>query len=289
MDKLYSRLSANSVLLENYDFQSERIMEAYLIENPDVLKLDDSDTVSILGSQLPVSKRSGKGFIDLLVSYNPSLVAIVELKKGILSKEDFKQLNDYFSDLKESFKDNKFLLDAIDSGVSLRWRGVLIGTGVEQDLLNSVGSLSMGDDNYPFSMIVLRRYRDKSSGQVFISSDIYTSKKGRQTFKYSFMGTKYPQYKIVHALVKQYLLDNPDVSFKDLSDRLSVIPNSIHNIKRYSGEGVGGYTAHLTNKEDLLYLNDGSVFVVAGNFASEDRPKVELLADNLGYTITEVN
>ena len=40
---LYTGLSLNNVLLEQFPFSSEVVMESFLVENPSVLSLDDGD------------------------------------------------------------------------------------------------------------------------------------------------------------------------------------------------------------------------------------------------------
>jgi hypothetical protein len=56
--QLYRHLTANHITLEKMDFVGEIPMEAYLIENPDILALDEDDlsTVEIVEAQVPVPR-----------------------------------------------------------------------------------------------------------------------------------------------------------------------------------------------------------------------------------------
>jgi hypothetical protein len=56
--KLYRHFSANSVLLTPLPFIRELSMEAYLIENEAVLRLNDDDLseVQIIASELPIPR-----------------------------------------------------------------------------------------------------------------------------------------------------------------------------------------------------------------------------------------
>src|ERR1022692_3961217 len=100
--KLYRHVTANSILLKAMPFIRELSMEAYLIENEAVLRLNDDDLseAQIIASELPIVEgrpaKKTDGRIDLLALYNNETFGIIELKNSALNHEHFRQLQDYF-------------------------------------------------------------------------------------------------------------------------------------------------------------------------------------------------
>ncbi len=74
--KLYTHLTANNIKLQEMPFIRELSMEAYLIENEDVLSLDEENLsdVEIIDSELTIKfgrkSKDSDGRIDLLALYN---------------------------------------------------------------------------------------------------------------------------------------------------------------------------------------------------------------------------
>ena len=81
---IFKQITANNIALEEYPFRKELAMEAYLIENESILKLDSDNfsDPSIIEAELALNegRSSGNGRIDILAQYDPSTYAIVELK-----------------------------------------------------------------------------------------------------------------------------------------------------------------------------------------------------------------
>jgi len=89
--QLYRHITANNVILKEMPFLREISMEAYLIENSDVLALDADElsTVTVLGDEVSVVDgrpgKRGDGRIDLIAQYGDSTFGVIELKKGELN------------------------------------------------------------------------------------------------------------------------------------------------------------------------------------------------------------
>jgi hypothetical protein len=65
--KLYTQFSANNIILERMDFKRELAMEAYLIENEKILRLDEDDfgEVQIIDDELSVKEgRKKRGLTE---------------------------------------------------------------------------------------------------------------------------------------------------------------------------------------------------------------------------------
>ena len=96
--QLYRHLTANNIQLEEMPFFREISMEAYLIENPDILALDNDElsSLSILDAEVHIPEGRGRkgtdGRIDLLALYGESTIALIELKMGELAEIHLEQL-----------------------------------------------------------------------------------------------------------------------------------------------------------------------------------------------------
>jgi hypothetical protein len=89
--QLYRHLTANHITLKPMPFLRELSMEAYLVENPEILALDTDElsSVAVIEAEVPVPKgrpsRQGDGRIDLIASYGEATLGIIELKLARIS------------------------------------------------------------------------------------------------------------------------------------------------------------------------------------------------------------
>ena len=92
-------------------------MEAYLLENEDILSLESEDfeEVSIVDSEVHISDggETPDGRIDILAKYGQDYVAVVELKMGMLTQNHLTQLEGYLSRREEILKNS---INTIESG-----------------------------------------------------------------------------------------------------------------------------------------------------------------------------
>jgi len=201
--KIYSHVSANNIRLVEFPFNVELAMEGYIAENPDVLSLAEGDVVQVMDLEVPLKKPDKDGRIDILASYNNDTLAVVELKNGDLNKAHFEQLKGYFDG-------DAYLENAKDRASSTKpnWLGVLVGTGIESDFEREVldNKYSIKDD-IPLAVVVLRRYRDKESNQIFVIADVIAPKAGKDYSKYEFDGVVYKKNRLVLAFVKKCEMD----------------------------------------------------------------------------------
>ena len=219
--KLYRHVTANSILLKPRPFNRELSMEAYLIENEAVLKLNDDDLsdVQIIDSELPLDdarpKKGSDGRIDLLGLYNNETLAIIELKNATLTRAHFEQLQDYFSQKDKVFEKHKDAVQS-DSG-SPKWLGVLVGTDIEPSLQEQIVSGTLRINNeIAIAALVVSRYRS-DDGQVFVTVDsFYRNTTAKDRTKYLFNGETYGKGRLALAVVKKYIDDHLGVTFAEL-------------------------------------------------------------------------
>lgn len=102
--EIFRQITANNIELKEYPFLKELAMEAYLIENEEILKLDNNNfnDVTVLDAEIALKsgrKTSNKdGRIDILAKYGMDYLAIVELKINEINQDTLNQLEDYLKE-----------------------------------------------------------------------------------------------------------------------------------------------------------------------------------------------
>jgi hypothetical protein len=251
-------------------FIRELSMEAYLIENEAVLRLNDDDLseVQIIKSELPVvngrPERNSDGRIDLLALYNNETLGIIELKNAALTQEHFKQLQGYFGQKDEIFAAHK---DAVNSeSGSPKWIGILVGTGIDPKLQEQLvsGTLRISDD-IAVAALVVSRYRS-DDGQVFVTVDSFYRSTTKDRTKYLFNGETYGKGRLALALVSKYVEDHPGVHFADLQQAfpkatqgtlgvLATLEDAQAIYEKY------GYKRHFIEEDEVLKVGATTVAV----------------------------
>jgi RecB family endonuclease NucS len=292
--KLYTHFSANNVLLKEMPFKRELAMEAYLIENESILKLNEDDLgqVQIISDELTINKarneKSTDGRIDLLALYNNYGFGIIELKNGTLTKEHLEQLKDYFNG-KEQIID-KFC-DYFDGNKNnFKWIGILVGTGIDDDLLKLIeDEKEFIQDNIPIAAIVIKRYRSENNSQIFITSDTYISqKKIRDYTKYKFNNNEYGKSRLVLAVVKEYVNNNPKLSLQELQEvfekklqgSYGVIDTYSHAEEIYKKRNI---ERHFISPDDIIQLSNGQKIAVCNEWGRDNIDNFIQVARERGY------
>lgn len=201
--KIYKQLKANNITLKKRNFERELLLEAFLIQNEEILAIEGLDTENapeVTSFEHTVKKGEGSdsnGRIDLIIKYD-NTIGIAELKKEEVNHETINQLNDYIgaaniqriiSELRvvsgnaEMFEDDAPRL------------GIVIGTSIDSKLANEI----VNDEPAPwrkegveYAAIVINRYESEELyGTVFTTTETYfKSSKARDLSKYTINGDK---------------------------------------------------------------------------------------------------
>ena len=150
---MYKQASSNNVTLEPYPFPSELGMEAYLMDNPSILKLDDHKygKPQIIECEMSIGKctnRKTRGRIDMVVRYGENLFGILELKKHALDKDALFQLCDYLSE-REKIVEAINQSDAVEVDLDpehVKFVGVLVGGYIDDELRKELPITDMKTD-----------------------------------------------------------------------------------------------------------------------------------------------
>lgn len=226
--KFFRHVTANTTKLVEFPFFRELAMEAYLIENQEVLSLDNGDfeEVTVLDAEiaLKAGRKSAKknGRIDILAQYGQDYLAIVEVKKAEINKETLSQLKDYL-DQKDQIveKHPEFWINDKEAP---KWIGVMVGNSISpelQDLLQKGYSI----DGVPIAGMVIRRFTD-SKGEIFVITDNFFKfdYRSKDYSKFKFRGETFNKSRLVNKVVKVYAEENPTITFAKLA---KVIPQHL--------------------------------------------------------------
>jgi len=269
-------------------------MESYLIENPDVLVLDDDElsTIEILEAELPVKGgRIGKntdGRIDLLARYGESTLGILELKLGELNQDHLNQLEDYLSETSQIEK----LIDKDIDTANLKYIGVLIGKAIDKNLAQKISAGYLIRESIPVAALTINRYRGQDNN-IYVITDTYfqnTSKKFDRT-KYIFDEEEYGKSRLVLAVIKKHVENNPDITFSQLE---SAFPRSLQGswgcfdtIERAEEiHANSGYKRHFIRPDEIIKLKD-AIIAVGTQWSIRSISNFIPKAKGLGYKISE--
>ena len=225
--QIFKHITANSLSLVPFDFHRELSMEAYLIENEQILSLDQEGFKSpvIICDELTLknTRKDGKndGRIDLLVSYNESeFFGLVELKKGEVSEQNIDQLKDYLNK-RQDIIDENLVLESVPEAKNYRWIGILVGTSISEPLRKMIVDgyrivLDSGTE-IPLAALVIKRYRS-DDGQIFVVTDSFVNLKlsNKDFSKFTFKNNTYAKNRLVLEVVKHFVELNPGISFAQL-------------------------------------------------------------------------
>lgn len=219
--QIYRHLSVNNVQLKKFDFPRELSMAAYLVENPNVLILDDDElsSVSIIDAEVSISEgrksKSKDGRIDLLAIYGEATIGVLELKLGELNDQHLSQIEDY---LKETPQIRE-LAGTVTGEKEPNFVGILVGNSITESLAVKIRGGYLVNEQIPIAALLLSRYRGDDNNVYIITDTIFrnVSRKFDRT-EYRFNGEVLGKNRLVQSVIKQYAMDNSDVTYAGLED-----------------------------------------------------------------------
>jgi hypothetical protein len=236
---LHKHISANNVSIDNFPFQREIAMEAYLIENPSVLSMetDGFNDVDILKCEVSLLEgrfdRNSDGRIDILAKYGQEYLAVVELKLGELTETHLTQLESYLRERQQILR--KFP-DIWDTTISKqpKWIGVMIGATINPDLMLKIRKGYYYENEIPIAALTVNRYKGKD-GNVYVITDTYFIErvKNKDYTKYFFNGQKFGKSRLVLAVIKDYVERNQPITYSQLK---ATFPDYLQGRETFTSE-----------------------------------------------------
>lgn len=264
---LHKHISANNVSIDNFPFQREIAMEAYLIENPTVLSMetDGFNDVEILKCEVTLLDgridKNTDGRIDILAKYGQEYLAVVELKLGELTETHLLQLESY---LKERQQILQKFPDVWDTTISNqpKWIGVMIGETINPDLMLKIRKGYYYDIDIPIAALTINRYKGKD-GNVYVITDTYFIErvKNKDYTKYIFNGQKFGKNRLVLAVIKDYVEKNPTITYSQLK---VIFPDSLQGRETFTTETEAKQKRDRRNfiePDELITLADETIAV----------------------------
>ena len=267
--EIFKQITANNIELTEYPFLKELAMEAYLIENEGVLKLDNVNFSSptVLDAEIAL-KRGRKtsdrdGRIDILVKYEMDYLAIVELKIKEINLDTLEQLEDYLGEKDQILESNHDYWK--DDDLQPQWIGVLIGTSISAELQQKLQEGYKTDSGIPIAAMVIRRFRGQSN-EIFVISDTFFNYNytNRDLSKFLFNGFEYNKSRLVNEVVKAYVERNPNITYSELE---KVFPSRIQGsmgvfTTQDNAKAIFDRTGHkryYLKSDELIELSDGTI------------------------------
>lgn len=263
---IHKHFSANNLSYEPFPFLRELAMEAYILENENVLSLESAgyEEVAIVDSEvhIPELDSSKNGRIDILAKYGQDYIAIVELKMGKLSLDHLKQLEGYLNKKDKILQKNPQLWDKTISKEP-QWIGILVGEKIDRELMLKITENAgySYNNQIPIAALAINRFRGQD-GNVYVVTDTYfvTKSKGKDMAKYKFNESEYGKGRLVLAVMKYYIQAKPNIKYVDLKavfpddlqgrDEVFTSATKANNIFQTTGR-----KRHFINPDDLIKID----------------------------------
>jgi len=286
--EIFRQITANNIELKNYPFLKELAMEAYLMENEDILKLDTKNFADVTVLDAEIALKSGRktsnqdGRIDILAKYGLDYLALIELKINEINEQSLRQLEDYLNERHQILKKHpEFWTEAENEP---NWIGVLVGSSILPELQRKLQDGYTTDNGIPIAGMILRRFRSLKN-EIFVITDTffkynYTS---RDFSKFEFKGEIYNKPRLVNKVVRTYVEENPTISYAELE---KVFPRSLQgsigvfDTKENAQEIFyrTGHKRHYLKADELIKLTD-SIIATSNQWGS----------GNISHFINHVN
>ncbi|KYC46874.1 MAG: hypothetical protein AMQ74_01741 [Candidatus Methanofastidiosum methylothiophilum] len=271
---LHKHFSANNLSIEEFPFRRELAMEAYLLENEDILSLEylGFDEVSIVDSEVQISEtdKTGKNRIDILAKYGQAYIAIVELKMKNLSLDSLKQLEGYLKKRDVILKKRPEIWE--EKGSVPKWIGILVGESIDRDLM-----LKITDDKnrYLFEneiqiiALTMKRFRGED-GNIYVTTDSYLvqPKLNKKDFtKYVLNGKRnLGKSRLVLEAMQIYIQAYPNITISELKNkfpgRLQGKDGVFVTLKEANDKYIEtGYKRFYTKPDEIIKLQDETIAV----------------------------
>ncbi|MEG9862509.1 MAG: hypothetical protein V6Z81_08530 [Parvularculales bacterium] len=248
-------------------FKRELSMEAYLVENEDVLALDDDDFSDINIIQEELTLKDGRpskdtdGRIDILITYSAEYIGVVELKLGELEERHLTQLEDYLSKKEQILQQYPDILDS-----NLKWIGILVGTSINAQLADKISKGYKTDSNALIAALIVERFKGED-GSIYVTTDTYFKKStsSRDTTKYTYNGKSLNKGKLVLAVIKQHVQNKEKISFSELEQdfpqRTQGSKGVFSTLEKANEIRLRERRRHFLKPEEIIKLSDSTIAV----------------------------
>lgn len=262
--EIFRQVTANNVSMKPYPFWKELAMEAYLLENEEILKLDEQNfsDVTVVDAEIALKqgRKSGDGRIDILATYGGEYLGIVELKLNEINDWSLSQLEDYLTVRSQILNYGEYWKEETEP----KWVGVLVGTSISPTLQEKLSN-GYEFNGIPIAGMTIKRFRSDKN-EIFVITDTYF-KFGYTTKDYSkflFDSKEYNKGRLANAVLKSYVEQNPEITFSQLKSKF---PDSIQGSfgvfdTTAKAEDIyqrWGHKRHYIKEDETIKLKDQTI------------------------------
>jgi len=263
--EIFRQITANNIVLKEYPFWKELAMEAYLLENEEILKLDKQNfnDVTILDAEIALKKgrTAGDGRVDILAKYSGEYLGIVEIKLNELNESSLKQLEDYINQ-----KDQILTIDRDywTEPSAPKWVGILVGGNISNSLREKL-SEGYEYNGVPIAGMTIKRFKSPAN-EIYVVSDTFFRFKylSKDYSKFIFNGQEHNKGRLVNAVIKHYVESNPATTFAELKTKF---PDKIQGSfgvfdAKTKAEDIyqrWGHKRHYVNPDEEIKLKDETI------------------------------
>lgn len=267
--EIFRQITANNIELKDYPFLKELAMEAYLIENEDILKLDTENFAEVTVLDAEIALKGGRktsnsdGRIDILAKYGLDYLAIVELKINEINELTLIQLEDYLNEKDQLLTNNPDLWTENEN--SPNWAGVLVGTSISPELQRKLQNGYVTVSGIPIAGMIIRRFRSLKN-EIFVITDTFFKYNytNRDFSQFEFNGKIYNKSRLVNMVLKNYVQLNPDITYAELEKifpqrlqgSMGVFETTDNAQEIYDRTG---HKRHYLKAEELIELSDSII------------------------------
>lgn len=263
--EIFRQITANNITLKEYPFWKELAMEAYLLENEEILKLDKENfnDVTILDAEIALKqgRKTGDGRIDILAKYSGEYLGIVEIKLNEINDISLSQLEDYINQKDQILKINP---EYWNEPASPKWVGILVGGSISNSLRDKL-SEGYEYNGIPIAGMTIKRFKSPSN-EIYVLSDTFFRFKylSKDYSKFIFNGLEYNKGRLVNAVIKSYVEDNPTITYAELKTKF---PDKIQGSfgvfdTKLKAEDIyqrWGHKRHYINPDEEIKLSDETI------------------------------
>ncbi len=261
---IFRQFTANNIPMKLYPFWKELAMEAYLLENEEILKLDEQNfsEVEVLDAEIALKsgRKTGDGRIDILAKYGGEYLGIVEIKLHEINELCLKQLEDYLDVRGQILTFNDYWTEETEP----KWVGLLVGSsispGLQEQLSNGYQYLGI-----PIAGMTIKRFRSEKN-EIFVIADTYFrfSYSMKDYSKFIFEGKEFNKGRLVNAVIKAHVEKTPEITFSELKRDF---PDSIQGSfgvfdLTAKAEDIfqrWGHKRHYIKEEEVIKLQDQTI------------------------------
>ncbi len=267
--EIFRQITANNIELKEYPFLKELAMEAYLLENEEVLKLDNENFSDVTVLDAEIALKAGRktsnrdGRIDILAQYGIDYLSIIELKINEINELTLQQLEDYLSERNQILEKHPTYWENQEQ--EPKWVGVLVGTSISPELQRKLQDGYQTADGISIAGLVIRRFRSVAN-EIYVITDTFFkyNYSNRDFSKFRFKNNDYNKARLVNAVIKEYVQNNPTTTFAELK---KVFPDHIQGSNGVfdtseNAQEIYDRTGHKRNylrPEELIKLADSTI------------------------------